>query len=172
MKIVLTGPECVGKSTLSGQLAHIYKGDHVKEFAREYVENLKRPYRYNDVVAIAKQQLKEYDDRTDRARYCFFDTYLIVTKVWFMQVFNKLPGWFEEELAKRPVDFYLLLKNDITWQPDGVRENKDKRTFLFNLYKTELERYGYAYKIIEGKGEKRLTNAFEAIEERFKKIII
>lgn len=165
MKIVLTGPECVGKSTLSKQLAYVYKGTYVKEFAREYVEGLNAPYQYNDVVKIACQQLSEYDNLENKEGFCFFDTYLVITKVWFKQVYNKLPQWFEEEFAQRPVDFYLLLKNDIRWLPDGVRENMDKRSFLFDQYKHELDNYGFAYKIIEGSGHQRLINAVNAINE-------
>lgn len=165
MKIVLTGPECVGKSTLTKQLAYVYEGTYIKEFAREYVQGLKMPYQYNDVVNIARQQLKEYDDLAEQGDVSFLDTYLIITKVWFMQVFNKLPQWFEDEFAKRPVDFYLLLKNDIAWLPDGVRENKDKRSFLFEWYKSELDKYGFAYAIIEGTGEQRLKNAVNAIDK-------
>lgn len=165
MKIVLTGPECVGKSTLTKQLAYVYKGTYIKEFARNYVEGLKAPYQYNDVVKIARQQLNEYDNLDNQDRFCFFDTYFIVTKVWFKQVYNKLPHWFEDEFTQRPVDFYLLLKNDISWIPDGVRENKNKRSFLFDQYKSELDNYGFAYKIIEGNGEQRLKNAVNAINE-------
>ncbi len=172
MKIVLTGPECVGKSILSEQLAYIYEGIYVKEFAREYVEGLKNPYQYNDVVEIARQQLKEYDNLENHEGFCFFDTYLIITKVWFQQVYNKLPQWFEDEFAQRPVDFYLLLKNDISWFPDGIRENKDKRSFLFDQYKSELDTYGFAYKIIEGTGEQRLKNAVNAIDEWIENIKI
>lgn len=169
MKIVLTGPECASKSTLSKQLAYIYEGKYIKEFAREYVEGLKAPYQYNDVVNIARQQLNEYDNFISHEGFCFFDTYLIITKIWFLQVYNKLPQWFEEEFKKRPMDLYLLLNNDISWQPDGVRENKDRRGFLFDLYKSELDDYGFAYKVIEGTGEQRLTNAVNAINEWIEK---
>ncbi len=168
MKIVLTGPESVGKSTLSQQLAYIYKGVNIKEFAREYVENLKQDYQYQDVVNITRQQIQEYDMHKHK-NFCFFDTFLLISKVWFNQVYNRLPNWFEEEFAKRPVDLYLLCKDDIKWIADGVRENEDTRAFLFDIYKKELDSYGFAYKIIEGSGEQRLKNAVEAIDEIIKK---
>ncbi|GAF04074.1 AAA family ATPase [Saccharicrinis fermentans] len=165
MKIVLTGPESVGKSMLSKQLAYIYQGVYVEEFARKYIEELKSPYTYQDVVNITKQQLKEYDHLQKKDGFCFFDTYLIISKIWFLHVFNKLPDWFEDEFAQRPVDLYLLCKDDLDWKPDLVRENRDIRGLLFEKYKQQLEAYGFAYKIIEGSGEQRVRNAVDAIDK-------
>ena len=49
LKIVVTGPESTGKSTLSEQLAKHYHTIFIPEYDRTYVENLKRPYTYEDV---------------------------------------------------------------------------------------------------------------------------
>lgn len=97
--------------------------------------------------------------------FVFFDTYLIISKIWFLHVFNKLPDWFEDEFAQRPVDLYLLCKDDLDWKPDLVRENRDIRGLLFEKYKQQLEAYGFAYKIIEGSGEQRVRNAVDAIDK-------
>lgn len=172
MKIVLTGPESVGKSILTKQLAEYYKGIYVEEYARYYIESLKETYGYRDVLHIAKHQFKEYDNLDKIEGFCFFDTYLIITKIWFLLVFNKIPIWFEEEFKKRPVDLYLLCKDDIDWQPDGVRENKNIRSLLFEKYKQELDNYGFNYSIISGKGRERLTNAIDSINNFVNKTII
>jgi len=95
MKIVLTGPESVGKSVLTKQLAEYYNGKHIEEYARYYIESLNEIYNYRDVVNILQHQLKEYDNLNKIERFCFFDTYLIITKIWFLHVFNKIPTWFE-----------------------------------------------------------------------------
>ncbi|MGQ1786738.1 MULTISPECIES: AAA family ATPase [unclassified Saccharicrinis] len=169
MKVVLTGPESVGKSVLTKQLAYIYDGVYTEEFARKYIEKLDVPYGYQDVVNITKQQLKEYDEMQKYDGFCFFDTYLVISKIWFLHVFHKLPEWFEGEFAQRPVDLYLLCKDDIDWKPDLVRENKAIRSLLFEKYKQQLDDYGFAYKIIEGSGEQRLLKAVDAIDEKLKK---
>lgn len=165
MKIVLTGPESVGKSRLAKELACIYNGCCISEYARDYVEELKKPYEYFDVIQIAKQQLKEYDNVDGKQCFCFFDTYLIITKVWFLFVFNKVPSWFESEFVKRPVDLYLLCKDDIDWKDDGVRENGEIRGVLFDKYKQELDAYGFNYSIVSGNGKDRLNNAINSINK-------
>ncbi|WP_066627586.1 AAA family ATPase [Labilibacter marinus] len=171
MKIVLTGPESVGKSTLAKQLAKEYNGEYVEEIARSYVEKLNRPYNYEDVVNIVQYQLQQYDQCEKLEMNYFFDTYLIVSKVWFLHVYKKMPSWFEAAYKKRPVDLYLLCKDDLEWEADGVRENENIRSLLFHSYQHELDNYGFNYRIVEGKGAERLINAKALIEE-YKKINI
>ncbi|RLD81558.1 MAG: ATPase, partial [Bacteroidetes bacterium] len=57
-RIIITGPESTGKSTLSKQLANYYQTIYLPEYARTYIENLNRHYNYNDLVKIAKMQIK------------------------------------------------------------------------------------------------------------------
>ncbi len=166
MKVVITGPESAGKSILSSGLANVFKGNFVDEYARSYVENLESHYQYSDVEHIARHQLMQYDILKYSKGFTFFDTYMIITKIWFLHVYNKIPSWFESEFIKRPVDLYLLCKPDLVWVDDGIRENEDKRDLLFSKYKNELDNYGFDYEIIEGFGEKRLDNAVKIINKR------
>jgi nicotinamide riboside kinase len=163
IRVVITGPECTGKSTLSAQLALHYNTVFIPEYAREYVENLNRPYTYNDIVKIAEEQVREEIEFAGKARnILFYDTYLIITKVWFDVVFKRKPEWIDEILGRKQIHLFLLC--NIPWYPDKVRENGGvMREKLFQTYRQEIERYGFPYKIINGKGEKRLQNAISAV---------
>jgi len=44
IRIVVTGPESTGKTTLAKQLAEFYHGQYIQEYAREYIEKLPHPY--------------------------------------------------------------------------------------------------------------------------------
>jgi nicotinamide riboside kinase len=57
-KVVISGPESTGKTTLAKDLASHYQTVYVYEYARDYIENLDRPYTYRDVVHIARKQLQ------------------------------------------------------------------------------------------------------------------
>ena len=59
IRVALIGPESTSKSTLSELLAKHYKTVWVKEYAREYLSNIKRKYTIDDVVEIAKEQLEQ-----------------------------------------------------------------------------------------------------------------
>ena len=162
IKIIITGPESTGKTTLSKQLSTYYNTIHIPEFAREYIENLDRRYTFEDVVIIAKKQiisLQKTDD-TDIKDYMFFDTGLIITKIWFREVFNKVPDFVEEAIKTTNIDLYLLCYPDIEWIPDNVRENGGKKRLeLFNQYKKELDNYKFNYFIIKGDDKSRFLSA-------------
>ena len=166
-KIVLTGPESTGKTWLAKQLAMHYQTDWISEYAREYVENLKRKYNYSDLVVISRYQVnvvKEYKGKVNR--FLFFDTDLIILKVWFDVVYNECPAWLTESIGNRDIDLYLLCDTDIKWEYDPVRENADKnREVLFKMYKKEIENSSAPFVFIRGKGNTRLTNAVNAIED-------
>ena len=159
-RIVIIGPESTGKTALCKKLSEYYKTVWVPEYAREYVENLNREYEYKDLIKIAEKQISEFNnDYSNADKFIFFDTYLIITKVWFQVVYNKYPLWLDKEIKKNKIDLFLLCNTDIEWEPDNVRENPDKRDELFNLYKKELENYNFNYKIISGEGKERFEKA-------------
>ena len=159
-KIGIIGPESTGKSTLASYLAHRYGGVLVPEYAREYME--KRvcacAYTYEDVVNIARVQVQQlqqfhaatYEGITEgyRTNVIFFDTELIITKVWFMHKFGHCPDFLEEALRAYPMDVYLLCYPDMEWQPDPVRENPNIREYLFDWYEREIQALDIPYYII------------------------
>jgi len=159
---VLTGPESTGKTTLSEKLSKEYNTICVPEFAREYIENLKYDYKYKDVIFIAKKQIQQltkqyYSNATD---FIFFDTGLIITKIWFLEIFKKVPEFVEEAIRTIKIDMYLLCFPDIKWKQDDVRENGgEKRIYLFNKYKKELDSYKFKYFIIKGDEKLRFKSA-------------
>ena len=135
IRIVITGPESTGKTLLSKQLAEHFKTDWIPEYAREYVENLDRAYTFEDVEKIAKKQIetdKQIFKKTNDL--VFIDTWLIITKVWFTEVYKNVPDWIHEHIISSKIDLFLLCKPDIEWAEDPLRENKNKRDYLFQKY--------------------------------------
>jgi len=165
-RIVLIGPESTGKTTLTQQLAEHYQTVWLPEYAREYVENLNRPYTFDDVEIIARHQVElEKQLKQQANKYFFLDTDLIITKIWFDVVYQNCPKWIIDEIETTPRFLYLLCYPDIEWQPDKSRENGgEMRVTLYNMYKSELESFGLTYKVIIGKGDERLNNCVKLIE--------
>lgn len=165
IRIAVTGPESTGKTTLARQLAEFYKGRYIPEFAREYIEKLPRHYTYNDIEAIAQTQIAQYQATKSSSEQLFiFDTWLIITKVWFNWVFRKTPDWLEDKIHDCPIDLYLLCLPDLPWEADSVRENGgENRLKLFDEYRKELNHYGFKFVEIGGVGEVRLQTAIDAI---------
>ena len=156
-KVGIIGPESTGKSTLASYLAHRYGGVLVPEYAREYMEKraCASAYTYEDVVNIAQQQVQQLQNCIHggitegyRSNVVFFDTELIITKVWFLHKFGKCPDFVEKALHDYPMDVYLLCYPDMEWEPDPVRENPDIREYLFDWYEREIQALGIPYYII------------------------
>jgi len=83
MRIALIGPESTSKSTLSESLAMHYNTVWVKEYSREYLSTLKRKYTLDDILLIAKEQLKQEQELIKKAnQFIFVETELIISKFW------------------------------------------------------------------------------------------
>ena len=162
IRIGVIGPESTGKSTLCRQLAEQYGYRWVKEYAREYVEALSRPYTYDDVLCIARRQISELQAAYPE-QVVLYDTELIITKVWMQHVFGKVAPEVEQAIREQPMDLYLILAPDIEAEPDPVRENLDKREFFHRWYIREVRLTKQPYCLISGQGDARLQAAIEAI---------
>ena len=168
-KIALIGPESTGKTELASALAEHYNSLWVPEYARQYIENLGRSYTYEDVCRIAEKQIEQENyflSHTDLNEKCvFFDTELIITKVWFEYAYKKVPEFLANQLNSSFFDYYLLCSPDLPWLPDSVREHGDDRDFFFDWYRKEIELLKKPYAIINGSGKDRLQCAINALEQ-------
>ncbi len=171
IRIVITGPESTGKTTLALALSGHFNGCYIPEHARAYVEQLDRPYTFDDVCHIADEQVRQYQSTVSgEHRIYFFDTWLVLTKVWFDWVYHRVPERVETNLRNLPMDLYLLCVPDLPWEPDPVRENGgETRLALFRRYRDELLDYGFPFVEISGEGEERLQNAVKAVDDFLKK---
>ncbi|MDO9551672.1 ATP-binding protein [Rhodonellum sp.] len=166
-KIVILGPESTGKSTLTQSLAEHFSAPWVREYAREYLKSLDRPYDYPDLLEIAKGQIaleKEMESRAENFLFC--DTNLLVIEVWSQHKFGKTDQWILETLQKREYDFILLTDIDIPWQDDPQREHPEPkmRQYFFDLYFQKIEASKIPFAVVSGPPEKRFALALEKIQ--------
>jgi NadR type nicotinamide-nucleotide adenylyltransferase len=173
-KIVVTGPESTGKTTLCEQLAAHYKTDWVPEYARKYLIELGRPYHYDDLLLIAKGQLEQEDRITASSKtpLIFIDTDMYVMKVWCEFVFGKCHAFILDEIAKRKYDVYFLCNTDLPWVADELREYPDResREFLFHMYKDLMINQEIPWFDIKGNYAARLEKAIWFIKSSFPSI--
>lgn len=164
-KIVITGPESTGKSTLARHLADRFDGIYIPEYARKYIDRLRRPYNYDDILIIAKNQIDREDNiDSNKNDLAFLDTDLIVCKIWSKYVFKKCDPWIEAQIIERPYDYYLLQYIDLPWIADSQREHPDKRKEIFDLYVNELRKLNKPFSVVKGSGEERLANAIRILQ--------
>jgi nicotinamide riboside kinase len=165
--IVITGAESTGKSALTEWLAGYCKSPFIPEFARSYIERLNRKYTVHDVETIARMQVQELRElHKQHPEYIFSDTWLIITLIWFQEVFKVTPSWLEQEIMSTKVDLFLVCDTDLPWLPDNVRENGgERRLYLQERYIAAIGQYGFMYKIVSGKNNVRYKNALHMLEQ-------
>jgi NadR type nicotinamide-nucleotide adenylyltransferase len=165
-RVAIIGPECTGKSELSKFLAQHFKTEWVPEYARAYIDNLRRPYNQNDLITIAHGQLRLEDEYArDANTFLFCDTNLYVIKVWSMFKYGNCEKEILDQIANRKYDLYLLTYVDLPWEEDPLREHPTKREELYNIYLNEMKNQPVPFVEIKGEREQRRATAIEAIEK-------
>jgi NadR type nicotinamide-nucleotide adenylyltransferase len=165
-RVAIIGPECTGKSELSKFLAQHYKTEWVPEYARAYIDNLRRPYNQNDLITIAHGQLRLEDEYArDANTFLFCDTNLYVIKVWSMFKYRNCEKEILDQIANRKYDLYLLTYVDLPWEEDPLREHPTKREELYNIYLNEMKNQSVPFVEIKGEREQRQATAIQAIEK-------
>ena len=166
-RILILGPESTGKSTLAEKLALHYAEPWVPEVAREYLEKLDRPYTYEDLLQIGKQQMNLEDELALTAtRFLFCDTDLRVIQVWSQHRFGKVDPWVLEEIARRAYDLILLCATDLPWQEDPLREHPEleMRQQFFEIYQQLTQASEFPWTLISGNTAERLSTAIQAVD--------
>jgi nicotinamide riboside kinase len=167
LKIVCTGPESSGKTSLAQGLASELGTEWAPEFARFFVAGLGRPYRHQDLLSIAKGQTaweEWYAERSPDVLIC--DTDWSVLHIWeqvkYGQNTSILPPFPPLDAAQR---LYLLCQPDFEWQPDPLREHPEERDSLFTRYERLLHTSGMRYLTIAGAPEQRIEKSLAWIRQ-------
>lgn len=165
MRIVVTGSESTGKTTLAEQLARRYQAELVPEFVREFAEARQGVIEFSDHGAIARGQMAVEDAAIARGNPIVVqDTDLVSTVVYCEHYFGKCPAWIAETARRRAPDLYLLCEIDVPWVPDGVRDRGHLREVMQQLFRDAVRDSGVPVVAISGGRDERLRRAAEAIE--------
>jgi nicotinamide riboside kinase len=161
----ITGPESTGKSELASQLAKHYQSAFLPEYARSFLELQGPKYTYETVVYIAEQQLLHQTNFLNQAPSpCFFDTDLMVCRIWLEFVFGKCPPHILQASNEHVFTHTLLMDIDLPWQDDPLREHPAQRKELFELYLKSLEMAKRPFTVISGIGELRFQAALKIVD--------
>jgi nicotinamide riboside kinase len=172
IKIVVTGPESSGKSTVTKQISEVLGCSFCPEFARFYLQDLGRNYTFVEVATMANGQIAWedwYGQNTAHDLIC--DTDLSVFYVWYLYKYKIDNQVIFNQLKTRLADVYLLTKPDFEWQTDVLREHENERWELFNLYLKLLIDLEAKFVILEGNEESRVAVALDFLEKKTSQFI-
>ena len=165
-RIVITGAESTGKTTLTKALSASYGEPCSAEFVRSYVNSHQRELNPSDLEPIAKGQLALEDDALEQAqRLIFHDTNILSSIIYAQVYFDTGIKWLNDRFLERDYSLYLLCMPDIPWEADeGQRESPAARDDLHVRFKHQLERRQLPYVEIHGSKQARMRLAARAIE--------
>lgn len=176
LRVVLSGVESVGKSTLANELAGHFGGLLVPEFGRTYTERLRRDLTLEDHYAIAEgHEIAADQAAAARPPVLIEDTDVVMTSAWATMMFADrglaaydsrrdaiLGGWPSRG------DLHLLLEPDVPFVPDPVRMfgEPGERLRFHAIVVAEFRARGIAPVQIGGVWEARRAASIAAIEAR------
>lgn len=166
-RIVVTGSESTGKTTLARDLAAWLGVPWVSEYSRAYAEAKGDVLSADDVDPIARGQMAHEDDligeAADGLSLVVLDTDLVSTPVYAEHYYGASPPWIAVEAARRMGDLYILAETDIPWSPDGVRDRPLARREIHERFRKRLRDLGATWVAVDGLGPRRLEHAIAAI---------
>lgn len=168
-RIVLTGPESSGKTTLARTLAWELGAPWTPDAARVFAESHDAPLSATTVEPIAQLCMSLEDDVCRIAPALIVrDTDLVSTVVYARHYYGDCPEWIVQEARVRRGDLYLLCFPDLPWEEDGVRDRPHDRAQMFEAFAdtiTELVADPARVHVIRGAGDVRLNEARRVVKQ-------
>jgi len=167
VKIIITGPESTGKSTLAKNLATHLGEPWVPEFSRYFIPSLHGPYSPDHFAIMAQGQLHWQQLYRSIARnYLICDTGLEALFIWFKFRFEGVANPIPESWNPSTEDLYLLCSPDIPWEYDPLREAPYRREEIFTAFKDLLLMENLTFYTVCGQTpQERLTSALSALAQ-------
>jgi len=164
IKVVLTGSESTGKTELAHELGHRLGAPVSGEFVRGFAAEHGGTIDFSDHGTIARGQMALEDAAVARAtEVVILDTDLISTVVYCEHYFGRCPAWIEDEARSRAANLYLLMRPDIPWVSDGVRDRGDRRDEMHALFQDKLRTLNLRFIEVGGSRSRRIDAALDAI---------
>lgn len=147
--ICFYGPESTGKTVLAKRLARHFATTYVPEVARELISN--NNFTTDDILRIGRAQTARVFEKSLMAnKVLFCDTDLITTQIYSCHYLQDVPA--ELFILEKQVEYdhYFLFDIDVPWVADGLRDLKDQRHAMFQVFKRELDKRKVPYTIVQG----------------------
>ena len=164
LRVVVTGSECTGKTTLARALAKRFDAPWVPEFCRGWQDAKGSPLEAGDVEPIARGQVAEAEAAEAAARdLVVLDTDLLSTVVYARHYYGSCPAWIERAARARLADLYLLCAPDLPWAADGICDRGEAREEMHRLFASALAGAEAVVHLVSGTGPDRTEAAAAAV---------
>lgn len=150
---VFFGADSTGKSTMSKRFANDprFKGTHIPEWARDYLENNGTDLSDEKMQTIARGQFAVTSSVRTQARHpwIYMDTDLLTT-IGYNMIYNKnsvIPLYLKHLF--KPADFYIVMNSNIPFEKDDLRYGITKRESTDNFWIELLEEFKCNFYVVK-----------------------
>ena len=165
MKVVITGIECSGKSTLSRSLCDHYRVPYIPEYSRFFLNEFGTNYTESDLLSIARGQYGLESERQGNGHNPIIcDTSLLVIKIWSLIRFGRCHEWILEQIKLQTWSVFILCDHNIPLEDDPLRDFDLDRASFYKYYVAELSDLNIPYYEVAGSHDKRLRRSIEIID--------
>lgn len=173
LKILITGPESSGKTTLTKAAAFHFNCLWVQEYARAYLNQLDRAYTKEDLDHILLGQIEQLTSKkiaANDAPFLFCDTGPEVIYIWSQYKYGHVSTLIKQHTVEHHYDLRFICYPGLAWEEDELREapNFSDRLQLFNQYCQLHEVNNWPFIIIKGKKSERLNRLIEHVNNLVK----
>jgi HTH-type transcriptional repressor of NAD biosynthesis genes len=167
-KVLITGTESCGKTTLTKYLAKIFYTSWSEEVGRDYSAKFlggnEDAFTVGDFDRIAYMQYEADMDALKKAnKIVFYDTDAVVTQFYLNLYLGERSNLVESFVETNRYDSVLMFTPSVKWVADGLRWNSEqnKREMLHNVLKKMYLDRGFKITEITGNYNERLEKAIE-----------
>jgi HTH-type transcriptional regulator, transcriptional repressor of NAD biosynthesis genes len=153
-RVCFYGPESTGKSTAAVRMAEYYKTISVPEVAREMI--ISNKFSVDDIIRIGYAQTErilEYTKTANKILFC--DTDLIITQIYSQHYLGVVPEILYELEKQVTYDQYFFFDIDVPWIDDGLRDLKNERESMREIFLDELKKRKIQPVMVRGSFEER-----------------
>jgi NadR type nicotinamide-nucleotide adenylyltransferase len=169
-RVVVTGAESTGTTTLSEALAHAYGTGWVPEYGREYTESrdggLDTPWRPDEFDIIVERQIELEDAALRRIPrpLLICDTDIVATAVWHERYVGAPAPAIVRRAAGHLPALFILTGDEIPFVQDGFRDGEHVRHAMQQRFREVLGGYAVPWVEVTGSVEERVEQARAAID--------
>ena len=155
-RIAILGGESTGKSTLAQAVAREFRTECAQEYGRELWEARQGALTFDDMAAIADEQIRREDRATEKARrYVFCDSTPLTTLFYSEHLFGKSAPQLGEA-ACRTYNLTVLCEPDFSFVQDGTRRGPEFTAEQQTWYRMQLSQRGIPFLSVRGTLKERI----------------
>lgn len=173
-KILITGSESCGKTTITKYLAKIYHTSWAEEegryYSAKYLGGNEDVFTVEDFgrIAYLHREIENHAIKTAN-KITFIDTDALVTQFYCNMYLGETSDVVDKFIDPNRYDLILMFTPDVKWVDDGLRWNSEDaiRLKLHEELKNMYVENGFSNKIIEisGNYNERLEKAIEIVDD-------